>query len=200
MVEAWSTRAGLYAIFAAAALVRCRLQPCRDRSPEEQEAQEQLDEETVETVELDPAISKLDEADIGISGPEQIEEAIETLDAQTESRPPLVSGIGGTRRRAVRPATCSSASAPASCSTTSSTPPSSAKCAGSPSTPTISIAPSSAASATCTTSSTRSKRARCRSSSRCCRSSKARSIPSRIRGRAPPACGSSFPAPAAATA
>ena len=64
-------------------------------APEEQDP-EQLDEETVETVELDPAIIKLDEAEIGISGPEQIEEAIETLDAQTESRPPLVSGVSGT--------------------------------------------------------------------------------------------------------
>ena len=96
MVEAWSTRAGLYAIFAAAALFAAGCSHVATAPPEEQQAQEQLDEETVETVELDPAIMKLDEADIGISGPEQIEEAIETLDAQTESRPPLVSGIGGT--------------------------------------------------------------------------------------------------------
>ena len=96
MVEAWSIRAGLYAIFAAAALFAAGCSHVATAPPEEQEAQEQLDEETVETVELDPAIMKLDEADIGISGPEQIEEAIETLDAQTESRPPLVSGIGGT--------------------------------------------------------------------------------------------------------
>ena len=65
-------------------------------SGKQQLADEQLDEETIEEVELDPAITKLDEADIGVSGPEQIEDAIETLDAQTESSPPLVSGIGGT--------------------------------------------------------------------------------------------------------
>jgi membrane-bound lytic murein transglycosylase D len=34
---------------------------------------------------------KLDEADIGTSGPDQIEDAIETLDAQTEGQPALVS-------------------------------------------------------------------------------------------------------------
>lgn len=48
----------------------------------------------VAEVELDPETTKLDEAQIGTSGPEQIEEAIETLDAQTEGRPPLVSGAG----------------------------------------------------------------------------------------------------------
>jgi len=36
---------------------------------------------------------KLDEADIGTSGPDQIEDAIETLDAQTEGRPALVSSL-----------------------------------------------------------------------------------------------------------
>ena len=92
MVEAWSTRAGLYAIFAAAALMTAGCSPLAT-APEEE--QEQLDEETVEAVELDPAITKLDEADIGVSGPEQIEDAIETLDAQTESLPPLVSGATG---------------------------------------------------------------------------------------------------------
>lgn len=91
MVEAWSTRAGLYAILAAAAFITAG---CSQLAtvPEEEDAQ---DEETVEAVELDPAVTKLDEADIGVSGPEQIEEAIETLDAQTESRPPLVSGTDG---------------------------------------------------------------------------------------------------------
>jgi membrane-bound lytic murein transglycosylase D len=43
-------------------------------------------------VELDPAITKLDEAAIGVSGPEQIEEAIETLDAQSGHR--LVRELG----------------------------------------------------------------------------------------------------------
>jgi membrane-bound lytic murein transglycosylase D len=93
MVEAWSTRAGLYAIFAAAAFITAGCSPLAT-APEEQ--QQALDEEAVETIELDPAIVKLDEAEIGISGPEQIEDAIETLDAQTESRPPLVSGSTGT--------------------------------------------------------------------------------------------------------
>ena len=37
---------------------------------------------------------KLDEADIGSLGPGQIEDAIETLDAQTQGRPALVSGLG----------------------------------------------------------------------------------------------------------
>lgn len=41
-------------------------------------------------------IGKLDEALIGTSGPEQIEDAIETLDAQTESDPPLVRALGVT--------------------------------------------------------------------------------------------------------
>ena len=41
-------------------------------------------------------IGKLDEALIGTSGPTQIEEAIETLDAQTESDPPLVRQLGAT--------------------------------------------------------------------------------------------------------
>src|SRR4030095_5114166 len=85
---------GLYAIFAAAALIAAGCSHVAT-APEEQDP-EQLAKDTVETVELDPAISKLDEAEIGVSGPEQIEEAIETLDAQTESRPPLVSGVSGT--------------------------------------------------------------------------------------------------------
>ena len=91
MVEAWSTRAGLYAILAAAAIITAG---CSTTAtvPEE----DTRDEETLEAVELDPEIVKLDEAEIGVSGPEQIEDAIETLDAQTESSPPLVSGIGGT--------------------------------------------------------------------------------------------------------
>lgn len=51
-------------------------------------------EDPVEMVELDPAITKVDEASIGTSGPEQIEEAIETLDAQTGDRPRLVRELG----------------------------------------------------------------------------------------------------------
>ena len=197
MVETWSTRAGLYAIFAAAALIAAGCSHVAT-APEEQDP-EQLDEETVETVELDPAISKLDEAEIGVSGPEQIEEAIETLDAQTESRPPLVSGVSGTaaapsagdlferiragfvlddvEHAAVEREVRWFASHPEYLDRTFKR-----------------------GERYCTTSSTRSKRARCRSSSHCCRSSRARSIRSRIRGRALRACGNSFPAPAAATA
>src|SRR5262245_18842465 len=99
MVERWSTRAGLYAIFAAAAVIAAgcsHVATVPEADDPEQIDQQQLDEDSVETVELDPAATKLDEAEIGVSGPEQIEEAIETLDAQTESSPPLVSGIGGT--------------------------------------------------------------------------------------------------------
>jgi membrane-bound lytic murein transglycosylase D len=98
MVEAWSTRAGLYAILAAAAIITAGCSTVATVPAEEQDAQDDeslVDEALVEEVELDPAITKLDEAEIGVSGPEQIEDAIETLDAQTESRPPLVSGIGG---------------------------------------------------------------------------------------------------------
>ena len=89
MVEAWSTRAGLYAILAAAAIITAGCSPLAT-VPEE----DPQDAESLEAIELDPAVTKLDEAEIGVSGPEQIEEAIETLDA--ESRPPLVSGtVGG---------------------------------------------------------------------------------------------------------
>ena len=104
MVETWSTRAGLYAIFAAIAVIAAGCSHVAtvpeaddpEQLSQQQLDQEQLDEDSLEAVELDPAVTKLDEADIGVSGPEQIEEAIETLDAQTESSPPLVSGIGGT--------------------------------------------------------------------------------------------------------
>jgi membrane-bound lytic murein transglycosylase D len=90
MVEAWRSRAGLYAMFAAAAIITAGCSPLATVPEEDQ--QDEI--ETLEAVELDPAVTKLDEANIGVSGPEQIEEAIETLDA--ESRPPLVSGtVGG---------------------------------------------------------------------------------------------------------
>ncbi|MBL8268504.1 LysM peptidoglycan-binding domain-containing protein [Steroidobacter sp.] len=49
-------------------------------------------EDPVELVELDPGTTKLDEAAIGVYGPEQIEEAIEALDAQ--SGPRLVRELG----------------------------------------------------------------------------------------------------------
>jgi membrane-bound lytic murein transglycosylase D len=57
-------------------------------------AHEGEDEEVVEAVELDPSIGKIDEAGVAASGPEQIEDAIETLDAQTESSPRLVGELG----------------------------------------------------------------------------------------------------------
>jgi PBP1b-binding outer membrane lipoprotein LpoB len=92
MVETWSTRAGLYAIFAAIAVIAAGCSHVAtvpeaddpEQLSQQQLDQEQLDEDSLEAVELDPAVTKLDEADIGVSGPEQIEEAIETLDAQTE--------------------------------------------------------------------------------------------------------------------
>lgn len=50
------------------------------------------EQDSLEMVELDPSITKLDEAAIGTSGPEQIEEAMETLDAQ--GGPRLVRELG----------------------------------------------------------------------------------------------------------
>jgi membrane-bound lytic murein transglycosylase D len=41
-------------------------------------------------------VGNLDEASIGTAGPDQIEDAIEALDAQTESLPPLVRELGST--------------------------------------------------------------------------------------------------------
>lgn len=41
-----------------------------------------------------PPGTKVDEADIGIAGPAQIEDAIETLDAQTQGQRPLVTELG----------------------------------------------------------------------------------------------------------
>jgi membrane-bound lytic murein transglycosylase D len=55
-------------------------------------AREDGEDEALEMIELDPAITKLDEAAIGISGPEQIEEAMEALDAQ--GGPRLVRQLG----------------------------------------------------------------------------------------------------------
>jgi membrane-bound lytic murein transglycosylase D len=60
---------------------------CNHLSP-----QDQTEDDPVEMVELDPGITKLDEASIGVSGPEQIEEAIEALDAQ--GGPRLVRELG----------------------------------------------------------------------------------------------------------
>ena len=60
MVEAWSTRAGLYAMFAAAAIVTAGCSPLATLPEEDQ----QDEVETLEAVELDPAVTKLDEANI----------------------------------------------------------------------------------------------------------------------------------------
>jgi membrane-bound lytic murein transglycosylase D len=92
MVDARSTRAGLYAILAAAAFIAAGCSSVKTVSEDEDALD---DEAVVAEVELDPAVAKLDEAEIGVSGPEQIEEAIETLDEQTQSSPPLVSSSGG---------------------------------------------------------------------------------------------------------
>lgn len=62
---------------------------CSHLGPKADDDDDAADEESVEMVELDPAVTKVDEAAIGVSGPEQIEEAIETLDAQPD-RPRLV--------------------------------------------------------------------------------------------------------------
>src|SRR5687767_3129872 len=73
----------LSALFATTVLMAgCNhLSPKPDAEEAEAEA-----EDPVEMVELDPAVTKLDEAAIGVSGPEQIEEAIEALDAQSGPR------------------------------------------------------------------------------------------------------------------
>jgi membrane-bound lytic murein transglycosylase D len=54
------------------------------------------DEFPLDTEKAAALVGKLDEALIGTSGPDQIEDAIETLDAQTEGDPPLVRQLGAT--------------------------------------------------------------------------------------------------------
>ena len=76
MVEASSTRAGLYAILAAAAIITAGCSTVAT-VPEEEDAQDAA--ALVEEVELDPAITKVDEADIGVSGPETPMSASSTL-------------------------------------------------------------------------------------------------------------------------
>lgn len=61
---------------------------CNHLSP----ASDEAGDDPVQMVELDPSITKLDEAAIGVSGPEQIEEAMEALDAQPGHR--LVRELG----------------------------------------------------------------------------------------------------------
>lgn len=82
MIEAQRPPSVLYAVLAACTLLTAGCSHLATAPAE--------DAETV----LDPALGKLDEAAIGTSGPEQIEEAIETLDARTESQPRLVKELG----------------------------------------------------------------------------------------------------------
>lgn len=85
MIQWQRPATALCALFATTVLMAgCSPNPDREAAEEE---------DAVETVELDPAITKLDEAAIGVSGPEQIEDAIETLDAQAD-RPRLVRELG----------------------------------------------------------------------------------------------------------
>lgn len=63
---------------------------CNHLSPNSD--RDEAEDDPVEMVELDASITKLDEAAIGSNGPEQIEEAIEALDAQ--SGPRLVRELG----------------------------------------------------------------------------------------------------------
>lgn len=88
----WRQPATALPAMLAAALAVCTAGCNHLSSSADQE--ESAADDPVEMVELDPAITKLDEAAIGTSGPQQIEEAIETLDAQTGARPRLVSEIG----------------------------------------------------------------------------------------------------------
>src|ERR1044072_1084981 len=62
----------LSALFATTVL----LAGCNHLSPKA-DAEDADEEDPVEVVELDPTVTKVDEAAIGVSGPEQIEEAIE---------------------------------------------------------------------------------------------------------------------------
>jgi membrane-bound lytic murein transglycosylase D len=97
MIDNARAPAALYAVIAAAFALfaaGCSHVPttpaAQPAGPEEAEIAAAGDD----ALEPEPQISNVDEADIGTAGPAQIEDAIETLDAQTESRPALVSEIG----------------------------------------------------------------------------------------------------------
>jgi len=62
---------------------------------------ERSSDDGTEAIELDSI--KIDEASIGILGPEQVEDAIETLDAGSTSQPPLVSELGVSEPRVSKP-------------------------------------------------------------------------------------------------
>jgi len=63
-------------------------------APRETESAQDLEDTEIAADEApDEADLKLDEADIGTLGPDQVEAAIETLDAQTEGQPALVSEL-----------------------------------------------------------------------------------------------------------
>ena len=53
------------------------------------------EEEFLDAEKAAALVGKLDEALIGTSGPDQVEDAIETLDEQTQSDPPLVRELAG---------------------------------------------------------------------------------------------------------
>jgi membrane-bound lytic murein transglycosylase D len=99
MVTVPRASAALLAAFAAAfALLTAgcsHLAPtAKDDSAEQIAADDEMDSGLTadsDAPELDP---DADDAQIGTAGPEQIENAIETLDAQTDGKPPLVSELG----------------------------------------------------------------------------------------------------------
>lgn len=85
----------LAAIAAACAFLSAgcsHMAPASDNDSEELIADDaELDSDANSDPQLDP---DADEAQIGTAGPEQIENAIETLDARTDGQPPLVSALG----------------------------------------------------------------------------------------------------------
>src|SRR5687767_8193849 len=87
------TPAALYAFWLAA--IALLSAGCSHVAPTTETDPAELDSEYVAADEepSDDEDLKRDEADIGSSGPDQIEEAIEALDAQTEGRPALVSEL-----------------------------------------------------------------------------------------------------------
>src|SRR5262245_66645706 len=100
MIEVRRSPAALHAMFAAAFALfaagcsHVATVPATKAAAQEQVLAEEDSTDPAESeAEPEPEITKVDEADIGTAGPAQIEDAIETLDAQTESRPALVSEL-----------------------------------------------------------------------------------------------------------
>lgn len=96
----YATFAAAFALFTAGCSHVTTIPSTATAAVEDPEAEAVAAE--VDAVEVDPEITKVDEADIGTAGPAQIEDAIETLDAQTESRPALVSELGAAGAAAVQ--------------------------------------------------------------------------------------------------